>query len=147
MQQRNLFASISVGVKDEEFDFIEALAAANLTPEYITIDIAHGHAQIVIDMIHHIKHYLPNAFVIAGNVGTPEGVRELENAGADATKVGIGPGKVCITKIKPVLGLVAGSWPPCAGVQKPLASRLSPMAAFAPTATSPSRFALAPPCA
>lgn len=59
MQQRNLFASISVGVKDEEFDFIEALAAANLTPEYITIDIAHGHAQIVIDMIHHIKHYLP----------------------------------------------------------------------------------------
>ncbi|MCG4281764.1 GMP reductase [Lacticaseibacillus saniviri] len=108
MQQRNLFASISVGVKDEEFDFIEALAAANLTPEYITIDIAHGHAQIVIDMIHHIKHYLPNAFVIAGNVGTPEGVRELENAGADATKVGIGPGKVCITKIK--TGFGTGGW-------------------------------------
>ena len=47
-------------------------------------------------------------FVIAGNVGTPEAVRELENAGADATKVGIGPGKVCITKIK--TGFGTGGW-------------------------------------
>ena len=51
-------------------------------------------------MIQHIKKQLPESFVIAGNVGTPEAVRELENAGADATKVGIGPGKVCITKLK-----------------------------------------------
>lgn len=108
MQEAGLFASISVGVKDSEFALIEELAQAGLTPEYITIDIAHGHAQIVIDMIHHIKHYLPDAFVIAGNVGTPEGVRELENAGADATKVGIGPGKVCITKLK--TGFGTGGW-------------------------------------
>ncbi|MEG2254735.1 MAG: GMP reductase, partial [Vagococcus sp.] len=47
-------------------------------------------------------------FVIAGNVGTPEAVRELENAGADATKVGIGPGKVCITKLK--TGFGTGGW-------------------------------------
>lgn len=46
--------------------------------------------------------------MIAGNVGTPEAVRELENAGADATKVGIGPGKVCITKIK--TGFGTGGW-------------------------------------
>lgn len=46
--------------------------------------------------------------MIAGNVGTPEGVRELENAGADATKVGIGPGRVCITKIK--TGFGTGGW-------------------------------------
>ena len=59
-------------------------------------------------MIHHVKKYLPNTFLIAGNVGTPEGVRELENAGADATKVGIGPGKVCITKIK--TGFGTGGW-------------------------------------
>ena len=51
---------------------------------------------------------LPNTFVIAGNVGTPEAVRELENAGADATKVGIGPGKVCITKVK--TGFGTGGW-------------------------------------
>ena len=55
-----------------------------------------------------LKKHLPEAFVIAGNVGTPEAVRELENAGADATKVGIGPGKVCITKIK--TGFGTGGW-------------------------------------
>lgn len=108
MHQANLFASISVGVKPEEYDFIEQLATAKLNPEYITIDIAHGHSQRVIDMIQHIKRHLPDSFVIAGNVGTPEGVRELENAGADATKVGIGPGKVCITKIK--TGFGTGGW-------------------------------------
>ena len=77
-------------------------------PEYITIDIAHGHAVSVISMIQHIKKELPDTFVIAGNVGTPEAVRELENAGADATKVGIGPGKVCITKVK--TGFGTGGW-------------------------------------
>ncbi|NWN94896.1 MAG: GMP reductase, partial [Bacillus sp. (in: Bacteria)] len=60
------------------------------------------------DMIHHIKKHLPETFVIAGNVGTPEAVRELEHAGADAPKVGIGPGKVCITKIK--TGFGTGGW-------------------------------------
>ncbi|MBO3092166.1 GMP reductase [Schleiferilactobacillus harbinensis] len=108
MHNHDLYASISVGVKDSEFDFIEELAAKELFPEYITIDIAHGHSQVVIDMIHQIKKYLPQSFVIAGNVGTPEAVRELENAGADATKVGIGPGKVCITKLK--TGFGTGGW-------------------------------------
>lgn len=108
MHERNLFASISVGVKDDEFDFINQLAQDNLIPEYITIDIAHGHSQVVIDMIQHIKKVLPKSFVIAGNVGTPEAVRDLERAGADATKVGIGPGKVCITKIK--TGFGTGGW-------------------------------------
>lgn len=108
MQENGLYASISVGVKEEEYDFIEELAHAGLTPEYITIDIAHGHADSVIQMIQHIKKHLPDSFVIAGNVGTPEGVRDLEEAGADATKIGIGPGKVCITKIK--TGFGTGGW-------------------------------------
>ena len=108
MKAKNLFASISVGVKDEEYAFIKQLEAENLSPEYITIDIAHGHSNAVINMIQHIKKHLPESFVIAGNVGTPEAVRELENAGADATKVGIGPGKVCITKIK--TGFGTGGW-------------------------------------
>ena len=59
-------------------------------------------------MIQYIKKNLPETFIIAGNVGTPEAVRELENAGADATKVGIGPGKVCITKLK--TGFGTGGW-------------------------------------
>lgn len=108
MKARGLFSSISVGVKDDEYAFIEELVKENLTPDYITIDIAHGHSNAVINMIQHIKKLLPNSFVIAGNVGTPEAVRELENAGADATKVGIGPGKVCITKIK--TGFGTGGW-------------------------------------
>ncbi|MGY4789732.1 GMP reductase [Pediococcus pentosaceus] len=108
MKDKGLISSISVGVKDDEYALIDQLAEENLTPDYITIDVAHGHAQSVIDMIHYIKEKLPAAFVIAGNVGTPEGVRELENAGADATKVGIGPGKVCITKIK--TGFGTGGW-------------------------------------
>lgn len=108
MQAKGLIASISVGVKDEEYEFVEQLADEQLVPEFMTIDIAHGHSNQVINMISHIKKHLPNTFVIAGNVGTPEAVRELENAGADATKVGIGPGKVCITKIK--TGFGTGGW-------------------------------------
>lgn len=108
MNELNLISSISVGVKDNEYKFIEEIRDNNLMPDYITIDIAHGHSNSVIEMIKHIKKNLPDTFVIAGNVGTPEGVRELENAGADATKVGIGPGKVCITKIK--TGFGTGGW-------------------------------------
>ncbi len=108
MKSRGLFASISVGVKESEYRFIEQLAEEQIPPEYITIDIAHGHSNAVIEMIQYIKKYLPQSFVIAGNVGTPEAVRELEHAGADATKVGIGPGKVCITKIK--TGFGTGGW-------------------------------------
>jgi GMP reductase len=108
MKVHGLFASISVGVKADEYSFIEQLAEEQLSPEYITIDIAHGHSNAVIRMIQHIKQTLPDSFVIAGNVGTPEAVRELEHAGADATKVGIGPGKVCITKIK--TGFGTGGW-------------------------------------
>ncbi|MBM7636118.1 GMP reductase [Streptococcus saliviloxodontae] len=106
MHNQDLIASISVGVKDYEYDFVSSLK--DNVPEFITIDIAHGHAESVISMIKHIKKELPETFVIAGNVGTPEAVRELENAGADATKVGIGPGKVCITKVK--TGFGTGGW-------------------------------------
>ncbi len=108
MQSKKLFTSISVGVKPKEYDFIFELAKLHLVPDYITIDIAHGHSDAVIEMIQHIKKYLPESFVIAGNVATPEGVRELENAGADATKIGVGPGKVCITKVK--TGFGTGGW-------------------------------------
>lgn len=108
MQQKGLITSISVGVKEGEYAFVETLAREGLVPDYVTIDIAHGHSNAVINMIQQLKKFLPETFVIAGNVGTPEAVRELENAGADATKVGIGPGKVCITKIK--TGFGTGGW-------------------------------------
>ncbi|CAD2071069.1 GMP reductase [Jeotgalicoccus meleagridis] len=108
MKSKGLISSISVGIKPEEYDFVISLKEGNTIPDYITIDIAHGHSDRVMDMIKHIKKHIPETFLIAGNVGTPEAVRELENAGADATKVGIGPGKVCITKIK--TGFGTGGW-------------------------------------
>jgi GMP reductase len=108
MRDKGLFVSISSGVKTADYAVIDRLAADGVGADYITIDIAHGHADSVQRMIAHIKQKLPNAFVIAGNVGTPEGVIDLENWGADATKVGIGPGKVCITRLK--TGFGTGGW-------------------------------------
>jgi len=108
MKEAGAYASISVGVKPADYAAVDKLAAEGLVPEYVTIDIAHGHADTVKNMIAHLKARLPSAFVIAGNVGTPEAVIDLENWGADATKVGIGPGKVCITRMK--TGFGTGGW-------------------------------------
>jgi GMP reductase len=108
MAGQGLYASISVGVKKADHEAISRMRSEGLGPDFITIDIAHGHADSVHAMISHIKENLPEAFVIAGNVGTPEAVIDLENWGADATKVGIGPGKVCITKLK--TGFGTGGW-------------------------------------
>ena len=108
MHAKDVFASISLGVKKPDYDTVDQLAAAGLVPEYITIDIAHGHADSVKNMIGYLKQKLPASFVIAGNVGTPEAIIDRESWGADATKVGIGPGKVCITKLK--TGFGTGGW-------------------------------------
>jgi GMP reductase len=108
MKARGSFASISLGVKAPDYAAVDQLVALGLTPEYITIDIAHGHADSVKNMIGYLKEKLPASFVIAGNVATPEAIIDLENWGADATKVGIGPGKVCITKLK--TGFGTGGW-------------------------------------
>ncbi|MBU0589691.1 MAG: GMP reductase [Gammaproteobacteria bacterium] len=108
MKAKGVFASISLGVKKADYDAVDQLAALGLAPEYITIDVAHGHADTVKNMIEYLKGKLPESFIIAGNVGTPEAVIDLETWGADATKVGIGPGKVCITRLK--TGFGTGGW-------------------------------------
>lgn len=108
MRALGLVVSISSGVKPADLAVIDRLAASGVGADYVTIDIAHGHADAVRRTIEHLKTRLPAAFVIAGNVGTPEAVIDLENWGADATKVGIGPGKVCITRLK--TGFGTGGW-------------------------------------
>jgi GMP reductase len=108
MRERGLFVSLSAGVKEADRGVIDQLAAEGIGADYVTIDIAHGHADSVRRMIEHIRKRLPSAFIIAGNVGTPEAVIDLEGWGADATKVGIGPGKVCITRMK--TGFGTGGW-------------------------------------
>ena len=108
MKAQGLYASISLGVKPPDYAAVDQLVALGLTPEYVTIDIAHGHSDSVKNMIGYLKEKMPAAFIIAGNVATPEAVIDLENWGADATKVGIGPGKVCITKLE--TGFGTGGW-------------------------------------
>jgi GMP reductase len=108
MHAKGVYASISLGVKQADYDTVDQLVKMGETVEYVTIDIAHGHADSVQRMIGYLKEKMPSTFIIAGNVGTPEAVIDLENWGADATKVGIGPGKVCITKMK--TGFGTGGW-------------------------------------
>ena len=108
MRDAGHYVSISLGVKPEDYACVDQLAQTGIGADYITIDIAHGHADSVKNIIRHIKDKLPASFVIAGNVGTPEGVMDLERWGADATKVGVGPGKVCITRMK--TGFGTGGW-------------------------------------
>ncbi|KAK1934745.1 putative GMP reductase [Babesia divergens] len=105
MHEDGIYISISIGVRDEFYDVINDLKEINIIPDYITIDLAHGHTNAMRDMLAHIRSTLGNdVFVIAGNVATPEAVRDLESWGADATKIGIGPGYVCSTSIRTGFG-------------------------------------------
>lgn len=105
MRSLGLFVSISIGVKQESLDLVDKLKAENLVPEYITVDIAHGHSEEMHRTLEHIRKVMGNdTFIIAGNVATPEGLQDLENWGADAVKVGIGPGYVCSTSIRTGFG-------------------------------------------
>ncbi|MCL4748292.1 MAG: GMP reductase [Burkholderiaceae bacterium] len=108
MRDKGLFVSITLGVKQADYATLDELARSGLGADYVTIDVAHGHADSVKNVIRAIKEKLPESFVIGGNVGAPEGVMDLERWGADATKVGIGPGKVCITRMK--TGFGTGGW-------------------------------------
>lgn len=99
MKKLNLFTSISVGVTEESYKLLDELVVENLIPDFITIDIAHGHSLSVRDMIYFIRNSIPNkkVFIICGNVSTPEAVRDLIDWGSDCIKVGIGPGSACTT--------------------------------------------------
>ncbi len=109
MKKMNLVSSISLGVKQDDYNLVDKFKENNVKPDFMTIDIAHGHSDSVCRMIRYIKRRLGRkVFVIAGNIATPEAVRDLENWGADATKIGVGPGKVCITKLK--TGFGSGGW-------------------------------------
>jgi len=97
MHSKSLYSSISLGIKDIDVENIKRLAEMNKNPEYITIDVAHGHSERVEFIVKQVRQYLPESFVIAGNVGTVEGALSLEDAGAHSIKVGIGPGMACLT--------------------------------------------------
>ena len=97
VKELGLFSSVSVGVNEDSYEFIDRCLAECLELDYVTIDVAHGHSDKVRLMIEYIKYRMSETFVIAGNVSTKEGVEDLTNWGADACKVGIGSGKSCTT--------------------------------------------------
>ncbi len=87
----------AVGVSPQELERAVALADAHV--DFLVVDTAHGHARGVIEMVKAVKKRLPEIAVIAGNIGTADAARDLIAAGADAVKVGVGPGSICTTRI------------------------------------------------
>ena len=92
--------SVSMGVKMSDKKDILALAELKQRIDFITIDIAHGHCERMRIAINWVKKHFPQTNIIAGNVATPEAVRQLYDWGADVVKVGIGQGSPCTTKDK-----------------------------------------------
>ena len=93
----------AVGVGPERLEHAEALKKAGV--DVIVVDSAHGHSENVIDAVRDIKGAFPELQVIAGNIATSEGAEALLEAGADAIKVGVGPGSICTTRIVAGVGM------------------------------------------
>ena len=89
--------SASVGVGEESLQRAELLVTAGVT--HLTLDIAHGHSVQMMETLSALKKKHPHVQFIAGNVATPQATRDLIEVGADAIKVGIGPGSMCTTRI------------------------------------------------
>jgi len=96
-QHGRLRVGAAIGVGPDAEERIARLVAANV--DVIVIDAAHGHTKGVIEATKQTKRNFPDMEVVAGNVATAEGTRALIAAGADAVKVGIGPGSICTTRI------------------------------------------------
>ena len=93
----------AIGVGPGRIEHAEALKGAGV--DVVVVDSAHGHSKNVIETVREIKSTFPDMQVIAGNVATGEGARALLEAGADAIKVGVGPGSICTTRIVAGVGV------------------------------------------
>ena len=98
-----LQVGVAVGVRSDDLE--RAAACIEQGADVVVVDVAHGHADHVMEMIRQLKRRFPGTPVIGGNVATAEGVRDLVQAGADAIKVGVGSGSICITRIVTGFGL------------------------------------------
>jgi len=87
----------AVGAHPEDLERAASCVAAGV--DILVVDIAHGHSDHVINMVHNLKQRFPSMPIITGNVATAQGVRDLVEAGADAVKVGVGSGSICTTRI------------------------------------------------
>lgn len=98
-----LLVGAAVGVSADNLERVAELVKAGV--DVITVDTAHGHSKGVIDMIKSVKNLYPDLQVIAGNIATADAAIALADAGADAVKVGIGPGSICTTRIVAGVGV------------------------------------------
>jgi len=101
--QGRLRAAAATSVGDDGFERAERLIDAGI--DLLVIDTAHGHSQRVLDAVTRAKKLSNSVRIMAGNVATPDGARALIDAGADAVKVGIGPGSICTTRIVAGVGV------------------------------------------
>ena len=101
--QGRLLCGAGVGITADALDRVDALVKANV--DVIVLDSAHGHSANVIKCVKMVKEKYPDLQVIAGNVATGEATRALIEAGADAVKIGIGPGSICTTRVVAGIGV------------------------------------------
>ena len=92
-----LRVGVAVGVRPEDMERAVSCQAAGV--DVLVVDIAHGHSDHVIHMVRSLKQRFPSLPIIAGNIATAQGVRDLAEAGANAVKVGVGSGSICTTRI------------------------------------------------
>jgi len=102
-EQGRLRVAAAVGTGPDSADRIEAIIEAGV--DVVIVDTAHGHSQFVLDQVKYIKDNYPGVSVIGGNIATADAARDLVKAGADAVKVGIGPGSICTTRIVTGVGV------------------------------------------
>ena len=98
-----LLVGAAVGVTPDTMDRVDALVKVGV--DVIAIDTAHGHSQGVLDQVRQVKTKYPQLQIIAGNIATGEAAKALAEAGADAVKVGVGPGSICTTRIIAGIGM------------------------------------------
>jgi IMP dehydrogenase len=98
-----LRAGAAVGVRAETEERVAELSKAGV--DLVIVDTAHGHSQGVLDMIKKLRRKFPDLEIVAGNVGTAEAARDIVRAGADAVKVGVGPGSICTTRVIAGIGV------------------------------------------
>ncbi|KKH62446.1 hypothetical protein DU75_04915, partial [Methanosarcina mazei] len=98
-----LLAGAAVGITGDMLDRVNALVKSKV--DVIVVDTAHGHSKGVLDAVKKIKTEFSNVQLIAGNVATAEATEDLIKAGADAVKVGIGPGSICTTRVVAGVGV------------------------------------------
>lgn len=102
-EEGRLLVGAAVGVGSETDERVTELVAAGV--DVIVVDTAHGHSQAVLDRVKWIKKNFSNVQIIGGNIATGEAAKDLVKAGADAVKVGIGPGSICTTRIVAGVGV------------------------------------------